>query len=187
MNDLNVFTYGYLSLTYWKNWFRNIKQFFRNIKYAWQRATKGYCDQDVWNLDNYLICLTRDSINHLAHNSWGYPGDDTPEGKTFENWKNYLEKISLLLDRSIDREFEDDKYYKNKYREAYEEYLSDPKHFQTKELPDGRYLLLDNDTPEDIELRKNYHREENKIYQKRLRDRNRAFKMLYKRWDNLWD
>ena len=56
-NDLNVFTYGYYSWRYPKNWFSNIKNFFRSIIRAWQRATKGYCDYYVNILANALFLL----------------------------------------------------------------------------------------------------------------------------------
>lgn len=46
-NKLNVFHFGYShKFTLW-----NIKNFFRTLKWAWQRATKGYCDWDRWDLD----------------------------------------------------------------------------------------------------------------------------------------
>ena len=28
---------------------------FENIKYSWQRITKGYCDKDLWNIDDWFI------------------------------------------------------------------------------------------------------------------------------------
>ena len=52
-NKLNLFTYGYYPGTP----FQNIKQFFRNIKFCFQRCIKGYCDKDVWDMDIYLTYL----------------------------------------------------------------------------------------------------------------------------------
>ena len=67
---LNVFTYGYVS---WRCPLTNIKQFFRNIKYAYQRITKGYCDQDKWNLNTYLSNLLYLSLTDLSEHHCGFP------------------------------------------------------------------------------------------------------------------
>ena len=34
-----------------------IKGFFKNLKWAWQRATKGYCEKDVWNIDSWFLSI----------------------------------------------------------------------------------------------------------------------------------
>lgn len=66
----NVFKQGYLGpFAVW----HNISNFFRNIKYAWQRATKGYCDRDVWDLDCYYSKIISATLNDLADNRHGYP------------------------------------------------------------------------------------------------------------------
>ena len=92
--ELNVFTKGYLPLSYWRNWFTNIGQFFRNIKYAWQRATKGYCDRDTWSLDTYYLQLFYHTLKYLAKNTNGWPGKWSLENKTYENWQQYLSDMA---------------------------------------------------------------------------------------------
>lgn len=32
---------------------KRIKWFIRSLKWGWQRATKGYCDCDLWDLDHF--------------------------------------------------------------------------------------------------------------------------------------
>ena len=66
-NELNVFHYGYHSHKP-KYWFSNIKQFFTNIKYAYQRATKGFCTHDVWDLDTYYARLISSSLKEFRQN-----------------------------------------------------------------------------------------------------------------------
>lgn len=187
-NELNVFNHNYLPLSYWKNWFFNIKQLFKNIKYAWQRATKGYCDCDVWDLRNYLTYIMRDSISELSEIAHGFPGDDTPEGKSYNAWIKYLKKISFLLDKSIDRNFEEvDPYYPNKYEKEYEELISKPDRWIKEEQEDGSVLYTMNETPEEAKLRRKYINECIKNKKKRINDRNKAFEMLINRWESLWD
>jgi len=183
-NELNVFTYSYLPWTRVSNWFNNIKQFFTNIKLAYQRATKGYCDYDVWNLDTYLTYLLRDSIKYLAEHSHSYPGRDAVD--TPEKWETCLLTISNLLDRSIERTFEENQYYKNPFEDEYEKYLVSD-HSIRKENADGSITYIDNSTPEQDELCKAYFAEEKHIYDLRVADREKAFKMILKYYDNLWD
>lgn len=54
-------------------WHKYIPWFFRNLKYAYQRACRGYSDSDVWNLDNYLAILIAESLTSLADDTVGYP------------------------------------------------------------------------------------------------------------------
>lgn len=56
--------------------FSNIKQFFKNIKYAYQRITRGYCDADIWNLSDYISDMLYLTLNKLADTTHGYPGVD---------------------------------------------------------------------------------------------------------------
>jgi len=131
--------------------------------------------------------LIRDTIEQLALTSISYPGDKTEEGSTPEAWEQYLKEISLLMDKSIDREFEDNQYYVNPYEKEYQEYLNSPDHFKLEELPDGSCKLIDNDTEADKKLKKKYFAENTKIYKQRVKDRNKALDMIKKHWENLWD
>ena len=89
MNKLNVFNNYYLPMKYPINWGRNIKLFIRSIKYAFQRATKGYCDTDVWDLDKFYLHLLQSSLTELKDISHGYPKDCISP----EEWKDCLNEI----------------------------------------------------------------------------------------------
>ena len=54
-NNRNVFK---LYPHNWKrpsNWWDNIKDFFRGFKYTYQRATKGYCDYDLFSISDWFL------------------------------------------------------------------------------------------------------------------------------------
>lgn len=110
MKKLNVFTYGYLSMRPC-NWFHNFKQFFRNLKYAYQRATSGFCDYDTWNLDIYYLDLIIESLEKYKNNLHGCPTEFYEEDteNPSEAWENYLEDIIDNLKKS------DENYYNNPY------------------------------------------------------------------------
>lgn len=61
---MNIFKFGIFSYKpRW--WFFNIKQFFKNIKYAWQRATRGFSDPDCWEFDSYLSHIISGGLKTL--------------------------------------------------------------------------------------------------------------------------
>ena len=68
MNDLNVFKYK----TYSRNPIKNIRNFFQKIKYIYQRASKGYCDWDLYDLDNFYLNLLSKSIKEFADKTKKY-------------------------------------------------------------------------------------------------------------------
>ena len=89
---LNVFNQSYMPLTHISNWPRNIRLFFRQFKWAYQRATRGCCDCDVWDLDSYFLDLFHDTLLHLANTTHGYPG--TKEFSTPESWDRCLRELA---------------------------------------------------------------------------------------------
>lgn len=91
---MNCLTYCYNS---WKrpiNWLRNLRQFFRNIKWAYQRVTKGYCDYDLWDMDMWLSHLLNRSLIDFANKVHGYP-DSLVENE--HEWKSTLYNMSTAF------------------------------------------------------------------------------------------
>lgn len=86
MNDLNVFKWYYYNKT---KIIKNTIQFFRNFKWAWQRATKGYADVDAWNLDSWLMSLLPNILTTLRDHAHGHPHD-----MSYEDWCKYLTEMA---------------------------------------------------------------------------------------------
>ena len=59
---LNILKFGYGTP---RHIIHNFCQFLRNIKFAYQRVTRGYCDADVWDLDQYLSALLYKTLHQL--------------------------------------------------------------------------------------------------------------------------
>lgn len=72
MKDLNILKTGYIKG--FRHIFHNIKQFFKNCKYAWQRATKGYSDLDLLDLESFYSSVISTSMQQFAEESNGCPG-----------------------------------------------------------------------------------------------------------------
>ena len=92
MNSLNVFNNPYYKWRYPSCWLKNIRMLLHSIKYAYQRVTKGYANCDTFDLDNYYLNIFTGTLNHLADNHWGYPGND--EFDTDEKWTAYLKEMA---------------------------------------------------------------------------------------------
>lgn len=91
---VNVFTYFPYAKRYYilNPWFF-VRQCWRNLKAAWQRATKGYADRDVWSLDDYLLALMPRMLDRLRETSHGYCATMGSE----EEWFRYLNEVSTHL------------------------------------------------------------------------------------------
>ena len=119
MSELNIFKKGYYS---WRCPIHNIGQFFRNCKYAWQRATKGYSDWDTWDLDQYYSSLIFDSMMQFADEI-----NSRTIGKTCDEWAEKIRSIAHKIKAS------------NDYEEKYWEEISSLGDLELKEYID-KYL-----------------------------------------------
>ena len=81
-------------LNVWKffnggNIFHRIKGFFRKIKYAKDRARKGYCDYDIADLDIYFVDLIIRALEEHKEFAYGYSDSKFP---TFNTWTKEIDK-----------------------------------------------------------------------------------------------
>lgn len=172
---MNIFKFGMYGNNSIRGIFNNIKQFLRNIKYAKQRCLRGFADCDTWDMDIYLVKLLRDMLVYFADNTHGYPGVEPFE--TPEKWHKWLIDTAALLDNSIDKSFEKNQVYKNKYEDEYSKLLDS--------------IQIDERTKsvvfKDEELVDKYLAEELNVCERRKVDRNLALQRLIDNWDRLWD
>ena len=79
---------------------RYLKQFFRSIKWAYQRVTKGYCDRDVWDVQGWFLNTIPYMLKDLKNTTHSYPLDfESPE-----EWKKILNKIAFSFEAlNVDR------------------------------------------------------------------------------------
>ena len=69
--------------------FHKISQFFRSLKWAYQRATRGYADCDVWSIDIWFLSIIPNMLRDLE----GF-GNSYPIGKTPIEWRATLREMS---------------------------------------------------------------------------------------------
>ncbi len=59
-----------------------------NIKWAWQRLTRGYDDRLFWAMDSYLDPIILAGLKNLKENGMGYP-----PGITQKKWNKVLDTM----------------------------------------------------------------------------------------------
>lgn len=98
---MNIFSFGiYSHNPRW--WLHNIKQFFKNIKYAWQRATRGLSDPDCWEFDSYLSRIISSGLKTLDKNRHGFPTElysQLGEEDGDKEWSKILSEISAKMEK----------------------------------------------------------------------------------------
>ena len=70
----------------WIKWFFGI---FRNIH---QRATRGYCEYDLWHLNDYYAEMMANSLEHFAETAQGYPNN---YAENPDKWVEDIKDISI--------------------------------------------------------------------------------------------
>ena len=136
-------------LNVWKflndgNIFRRIGSFFKKVKYARDRARKGFCNYDLCDLDIFFVDLIIRALEEHKESALGYPDS---KYSTFEDWMNAIDEgiehfkkykylldddnniyhlgyIQAIEDENVDRKIIRDKFYaenQKMYEEAKKE------------------------------------------------------------------
>ena len=172
MSKLNVFSSdNFCSWRYPDNWIKNIRTFFRQFKWAYQRVTKGYCECDWYDLDTHLTMLMADAITDLANNGMSYPGTD--EFDTPEKWETYLKRIAYKLRYSLED-------LPNEYREEWD------KGFDRENISSW-INQINHPTPEEKELSDKFFNKEMENEKKKYQAQLEALDMIKHVWGQLWD
>ena len=159
MYTLNVFHTKYYSWKCPSQWFKNIKLFFRQFKYAWQRITRGFCDADTWDLKDYYTNLFHATLTYFANNLHDAPYNFFDEELEVGPWQDYL----LEMARHFYNADSSNGVIENEYEEAH-------------------LLNLDNE-----ELSKQYVARENEIVKWRSKELKKGLDMLQEVYEDLWD
>lgn len=62
--------------------------YYYDIKHAYQRATKGYSNMDLWDVDYWFKDIMVRLLTDFKNNNQGYPSNMTPD-----EWDNILDEI----------------------------------------------------------------------------------------------
>jgi len=99
------------------------------LRMAWQRAIRGYGDDDLWSLNHALAKLTVIGCKRMRETGNGYPAEfSEPEfggdGQGWEAWEDILRRIEEGFQAWIDEEgwFHDKPEQEAKFKDAMQLY-----------------------------------------------------------------
>ena len=111
--------------------FHKIPQFFRSLKWAYQRATRGYADCDVWDIDMWFLSIIPNMLRDLE----GF-GNSYPISKTPTEWRATLREMARCFEEA-GKEPEYDKAFTLRQWREYNE-------TKAKELDEGFKMFREN-------------------------------------------
>lgn len=175
MHEMNVFAQGYLG---WRHPLFNIKVFFKNIKRAWHRATKGYCDIDCYNLNFFYLELMIGSLEHFRTNLRSLPAS-LDEKEWDDILKDIISNLKNGREGALPNEWEGEK------KRLREELSKAYTHNVTCEKGDEIYVTPLYD--EYGELVEKWWEQESKNRAAEEENVRKALAIMAKWWHDLWD
>lgn len=150
--DMNVLTVEWQSFRY-RPW-RVFKRFWRNVRAAWHRITRGYCDYDVWNIYDWFLTVMPPMLRQLANEGSSYPADQ----ESPQVWHDWLYKLAKNFEQCVEGAIP------NKYEHVFMNHINDDddearaivaKYFaREKEIAEERQDLIENTL---IEMSKHFY------------------------------
>lgn len=142
------------------------------IKECYQRIKRGWCDSDVFSIDNWFESVMPDMLKQLKETKHGYPCDMTEE-----EWDNQLDRMIYCF-----TEMQEDKCSeKNEYEEEYMKRTG----FKQVTVNGKTFTAVQNYSDE--ELRKLWVDREIEIDKYRRKMQTEGLELFNKYFRNLWD
>lgn len=138
----------------------------RDIHCAWQRATKGYCYRDLWDIDYWFLKTFPNMLDEFIEHNTGYP-----DGMTEDEWISTIKNMAKSFRNADDEQTE----FINPYEEEY---------LQTLELDIENHTLKHTASEE---LENKYREAEKEKDEFMSNSLSEGMKLFHKYLRNLWD
>lgn len=113
-NVLTDFSWG--AKHYLKHPLKFLKELGHNLKYGWQRMTRGYADCDWWDMDQWIIHVFPFMLRDIANKGYAYPGGEPFE--TPEKWKEWLNNTADDIEKLSEEYCESQNEYHNEWMDS---------------------------------------------------------------------
>ncbi len=174
----------------WRHPIRTIKSFFTSIKWAWQRATRGYCERDLWSVSDWFLSTLPNMLEDAKTACIGYPVELEER-----EWNEILSQLTFLLREANENTCSKVNPYKEEYHRISEEFrekygelgeklMSDEDKKKEKETGYSK-LYLPSHLPEYKEICALFSEEERKLNGYREQCKNEALELFSKWFYNL--
>lgn len=87
------------------------------IKNKYHKLTRGFTDEEIWNLDHTAAEWLIPRLKYLKENTCGYP----PDFESFGEWLKILQKMIDAFELYLEDEWPDDPEVMKKQNEIIEE------------------------------------------------------------------
>lgn len=177
----------------------------RNLRYMYQRARYGYCDRDIWMMDDWFLSVIPNMLDELNRTRHGFPSalledenqDEEANERGNREWGRILSEMAHCFREANERTCTRKNPYEDEWDkvswEFYERYGTLGEKLMTEEeIKENKRMHvttvhLASELPENRELWDKYKEEAKKIdeYQRECTDR--GMKLLRKWVRDLWD
>lgn len=186
---------------------KKLKRWRRNLRYAYQRVRYGYCDRDIWVMDDWFLSVMPNMLDELNHTRHGFPSelldvhDINPDREACDRgdrqWNRILSEMAHCFREANERT----RTLKNPYEDEWEKLSSEfyakygflgEKLRTEEEIKKDRKMHVRTahfpaDLPENKELWDKYTEEEKKIDEYQRACIERGMELLRKWLRNLGD
>jgi len=156
------------------------KQFQRELKWAWQRVTRGHDDQIFWNFDSFLDQMIIKDLQWMLEHRHGSPVlEGWTEDDCHEKWTQVIKEMLHYFMQSTEQHCSE--------INEYEDVVDFDSYFMPCE--DSSYSTMHyKDTSVEAEaLREKYHQRSREIDEYKAANHIKAMEMLSKYYRYLWD
>lgn len=205
LSENSVFYNGYRE----RNVIEYLKRYGRQWKFAYQRAMRGYCDADVWNMKGWFLSVMPAMLNQLGNTTHSCPvaptgsvdlatkavclsEDGEQEPKAMADWRETLRYMSKCFAEADEATCEEKNAYEEAWMQAYKEFEQQYGLFG-KRIPDdenakfGKRMHFPGEFPQWKEIMDKHREEEIRISKYRGEKLKEGFALLEKWFWDLWD
>ena len=90
------------------------KHGYYNLKAAWQRATRGYANRDIWDMDTWFLQVFPAMLKKLSQEAHGHP----VSFNSYEEWTEFLYQLAMDFEKCQDDEGNDENEYYDDYMKS---------------------------------------------------------------------
>ena len=175
---------------------------FDNVRYSWQRITKGYCDKDLWSIDYWFMSIVPDMLQQFKNTKHGSPGvlgedyidedgircNDT----CHEEWDKILEEMIFLFREMNEETCQKKNIFEEEHRKVQNEFEEKYGFFGEKleaniEKSVGKRIHFPSELSEYKDIEDKYFECEKDLCSYREECKDKAFVLFAKWFYYLWD
>lgn len=175
---------------------------FDNVRYSWQRITKGYCDKDLWSIDYWFMSVVPDMLQQFKDTKQGSPGvlgeDYIAEDGILcndtchEEWDKILEEMIFLFREMNEETCQKKNIFEDEHRKVQNEFEEKYGFFGEKleaniEKSAGKRIHFPSELPEYKDIEEKYFEYKKELYNYMEECKDKAFELFAKWFYHLWD